>query len=302
MRSTRRGPEGGRASPFLAAAIVAAAVAACVAGGGACTRAGAPGAALAKVNRWWILIGHAEALEVVDWKHAARDTQMVVLSGDPRVPLASLPPNTIRLGYLSVGEADTHRGYWHAARDRSFLVEPNPNWPENMRVDVRDKRWQDLILKDEAPRLLALGFQGFMLDTIDTAPYLETRDPVRFAGSRRALRELVRQLREAYPKAIVIANGGAALPDVAPFVDGYVVEGMFATYDFGRRAYRPTSPDEQAWKLDQIAKARAIAPRPVFTIEYADIGDVDLGRWASAESERRGFKPYIGVKDLNAVP
>src|SRR5262249_56782236 len=46
---------------------------------------------LAGVERWWILIGHAQALDVIDWRRAARDTQMVVLSGDPRIPLDSLP-------------------------------------------------------------------------------------------------------------------------------------------------------------------------------------------------------------------
>jgi hypothetical protein len=27
-------------------------------------------------------------------------------------------------------------------KDQSFIVEPNPNWPGNMRVDIRDERWQ----------------------------------------------------------------------------------------------------------------------------------------------------------------
>jgi len=271
-----------------------------------CSRTLAPAAGtpapLAGVERWWILIGHAQALEVIDWRRAARDTQMVVLSGDPRIPLDSLPRETIRLGYLSVGEADAHGGYWSDVRERPFLVEPNPNWPDNMRVDVRDERWQELLLAREAPRLLGLGFQGFMLDTIDIPPYLERRDPARFAGSRRALRDLVGRLRQAHPKAILIANGGEALSEVAPFVDGYMVEGVFATYDFRQRAYRATTEVERAWKLGQIDKARAVAAHPVFTIEYADIGDVDLGRRAAAEATRRGFHPYVTVKELNAVP
>jgi len=269
-----------------------------------CSRTLRPAAGhdLSTVQRWWILIGHAEALDTVDWRHAARDTQMVVLSGDPRIPLDSLPGQAIRLGYLSVGEADAQRPYWASIQNQPFLIEPNPDWPANMRVDVRDKRWQEMLLNNEAPRLLRMGFQGFMLDTVDTAPYLERKDPKRFEGSRQALRDLLRHLREAFPRAIVIANGGEALPDVAPFVDGFVVEGVYATYDFGHRVYRPTTEQERTWKLGQIARARAVAPRPVFTIEYADLGDVDLGRWAAGESQRQGFRPYVTVKDLNAVP
>jgi uncharacterized protein (TIGR01370 family) len=254
------------------------------------------------VQRWWIVIGHSAGLESVDWRHAARDAQMVVLASDPIIHLERLPPETIRLGYLSVGEINATALPRHADGGSSYLVEPNPNWPSNVRVDIRDQRWQDMLLSEEAPHLLEMGFQGFMLDTIDTAPYLETKDGARFAGSRRALRDFVKALRRRFPWAIVIANGTDALAEVAPYVDGFVVEGVYATYDFGRRLYRATTADERDWKLAQIARARKVAERPVFTIEYADVGDIDLGRWAENESARRGFRPYVTVKDINMIP
>jgi uncharacterized protein (TIGR01370 family) len=225
-----------------------------------------------------------------------------VLAGDPRERLGDLPQGTIRLAYLSVGEADRHRRAAEGVRGQPFLVEPNPDWPDNVRVDVRDPRWQELLLEREVPRLLGLGFDGLMLDTIDTAPYLEDKDRARYGGSRQALRDWLKRLRERFPRAVVVANTSLALPDVAPFVDGLVVEGLFATYDFGRRAYRATTERERVWKLAQIERARRIAPRPVFTIEYADFGDVALARWAEEESARHGFRPYVGVKDLNALP
>jgi len=141
-----------------------------------------------------------------------------------------------------------------------------------------------------------------MLDTIDTAPYLENKDPGRFAGSRQALRDWLRRLRESFPRAVVIANGGAALVDAAPFVDGFVVEGVFSIYDPGRKVYRATTDAERTWKLGAIARARDVARKPVFSIEYADVGDVALSRWAFQESVRHGFRPYVGVRDLNTAP
>lgn len=284
--------------PFLNALIVILLAA------GACSRGRPPASAsdLAQVNRWWILIGHANGLESVDWRHQARNTQLVILNDDPRIPLADLPRETIRLAYLSLGEADPQRGYWSQIRDRSFLVEANPNWPDNFRVDVRDKRWQEMLLTHEIPRLLRQGFQGFMLDTLDTAPYLETKDPTRFAGSRDAMRELLRLIRQTFPEALLLANGTESLIDAAPFVDGYMVESVFAIYDFPRRAYRATTPEERTWKLAQIEKAQGIARRPVFTIEYADVGDLALGQWARTEATSRGFRPYVAVKDINTLP
>lgn len=255
-----------------------------------------------RARRWWIFTGHSADAERVDWRRQGESADLVVLSGDPRIPLAQFPGGTIRLGYLSVGEADAHRGYWPSVRERSFLVEPNPAWPQNIRVDVRDKRWQDVILSVEAPRLLGLGFDGLMLDTLDTAPYLENRDPARFAGSRQALRELLATLRRQLPRAVLLANGTESLVDAAPYVDGYVVEGVFATYDFGGWFYRPTTTEERDWKLAQIDRALAASTRPVFSIEYAGPEDPQLGAWASAEARNRGFRPFVTVRDLNLLP
>ncbi len=275
--------------------------------GAACAhspRAGGSGspAKLADVQRWWILIGSSPALDAIDWRNQARDTQMVVLSGDPRIPLGDLPRGAIRLVYLSIGEADPRRDYWNDVRGAPYLVEPDPIWPDNVRVDVRDPQWQAVLLDREIPRLLAMGFDGLMLDTIDTAPYLEAKDRVRFAGMRQALRELLRVIHQRFPSAPLIANGTEALIDAAPYVDGFVVEGVFATYDFGRRLYRQTTADERTWKLAQIDQALAVARRPVFTIEYADVGDAALSAWASTQAEQRGFRPYVTVKDLNMLP
>jgi uncharacterized protein (TIGR01370 family) len=242
------------------------------------------GADLARVNRWWILIGSSPALEGADWRHHA------------------FPRRVIRLGYVSLGEADPHRGYWPQVAGQPFLVEANLNWPGNQLVDVRDARWRNILLSQEIPRLLSLGFDGLFLDTVDSPAYLEQKDPARFAGSRQALIELVREIHRRFPKLPLVANGITALADVAPYVEGFVVEGMFATYDFGRRAYRPTTGDEQSWKQAQIDRALAIARRPVFTIEYADIGDVDLARSAAGASAQRGFHPYVATKELNTLP
>lgn len=263
---------------------------------------GPSGIPLAGIQRWWILIGHSDALGTVDWMRTATGTELVVLNDDPRIRLGTFPYGTLRLAYLSVGEADMQRPFWGEIRDRSFVIEPNPDWPDIARVDIRDKRWQELLLSDEAPRLIRTGFHGFMLDTIDTPVYLERREPVRFAGTIKALREWVSLLRAAYPRAVILANGFAGLPEVAPWVDGFVSEGVFATWDFVTRAYRRTTEHEREWRLAQIERARDIADRPVFAVEYADAPDGELGRWARTEARRHGFKPYVTVRDINRIP
>lgn len=295
-----RGRRGcGRPGLFAALFIAALAATSCA----VCSpEARSKSSALAGVERWWILIGDSNAFASIDWRHQTRDTEMVILNDDPRIPLGDIPASTLRLGYLSVGEVDERSRSWAQVHDRACLVEDDPNWPQNVRVDVRDKVWQELLLDKEVPRLLGMGFQGFMLDTMDTVPYLENKDPRRFAGSRQALRDWLALLRARYPKIVLLANGTAALVDAAPYVDGYVVEGVFATYDFARRTYRPTTEIERTWKLGRIADAQAVAGRPVFTIEYASVGDIALGQWAATESAGHGFRPYVTVKEINSLP
>jgi uncharacterized protein (TIGR01370 family) len=205
---------------------------------------------------------------------------------------------------LSVGEAEAGRGYWPRVRGKSFVVEPNPAWPDNVRVDIRDRRWQAILLDEEVPRLLASGYQGVMLDTLDTAPYLERKDPVRFAGCRRALGTFLGVLRKSFPGAILLANGTETLVDAAPYVDGYVTEGIFATYEVSTVGYRPTTVDERQWRLAQVRAALARARRPVFSIEYALGPDapVGLAAWSTGQAREQGFRPYATTKNIDLLP
>src|SRR5262249_42705195 len=135
----RRPRSSGDVTAALRAGVLAVSLVACTR-----PRPSVSGAALARVARWWIVIGDSPMLESLDWRHYAHDAQMVVLSGDPRIPIKEFPPATIRLAYLSVGEADTRRPYWAAIQEQPFLVEPNPDWP-GVRVDIRDRRWQEVL-------------------------------------------------------------------------------------------------------------------------------------------------------------
>ena len=259
---------------------------------------------LDRVTRWWIFLGRPAEATPIEWRRAAEGAELVILNQDHNRPLESSASSTIRLAYLSVGEAEAGRGYWSQVRGKSFVVEPNPAWPDNFRVDIRDRRWQAILIDEEVPRLLAEGYQGIMLDTLDTAPYLERKDPIRFAGCRRALVEFLAVLRRTFPGAILLANGTETLVDAAPYVDGYVTEGIFATYEVAPAGYRQTTPDERSWRLTQVRAALARARRPVFSIEYAwgAGAPAGLSEWAAGQARDHGFRPYVTSKSIDRLP
>jgi polysaccharide biosynthesis protein PelA len=71
------------------------------------------------------------------------------------------------LGYLSLGEVN---------RDRAWFGE-DPNWPGSHYVDVRDAAWRKFVNARLVPEILAQGFRGVFLDSLDDPIELERRDP-----------------------------------------------------------------------------------------------------------------------------
>lgn len=78
------------------------------------------------------------------------------------------------IAYLSVGEAELYRDYWNpewAAQPPAWIVGPNPDWPHCFIVRYWAKEWRAILFgtRDSAlDRILAQGFDGVALDTVDT--------------------------------------------------------------------------------------------------------------------------------------
>jgi uncharacterized protein (TIGR01370 family) len=239
------------------------------------------GSPLTTITRWSIdPVGNSAA--------PGRQDQMVILDPDHHAPLSSYPPGCLKLASFNIGEAEDRRAYWARISSASYLIEQDKDQEGLARVDFRDPGWQS-ILDEEVSRRLAEGFQGFVLEGIDSVPILEEKSAERFEGIRDALTHWLNQLRRQHPDLILLAKGSEALEIAAPYVDGYMVEGIYSSWDPVSRRVRRTTREERDELLDQIGNALTAAPHPVFTVEYA--------AWAAREA-RRQFRP--NVKDFSA--
>jgi polysaccharide biosynthesis protein PelA len=81
------------------------------------------------------------------------------------------------LGYLSLGEVNRDRAWFGELREMGILLGENPNWPVSHYVDVRDAAWRKFVNATLVPEILAQGFRGVFLDTLDDPIELERRDP-----------------------------------------------------------------------------------------------------------------------------
>ncbi len=81
--------------------------------------------------------------------------------------------------YMSIGEAEDYRFYWQSnwtTGNPSWLLEENPNWAGNYKVQYWDSEWQDIIFGNSDSYLfniLNAGFDGVYLDIIDGYEYFE---------------------------------------------------------------------------------------------------------------------------------
>jgi cysteinyl-tRNA synthetase len=184
------------------------------------------------------------------------------------------------LAYLSVGEAGTYRYYWKKfwkAGSPAFLQNPNPNWPDNIRVAYWDPAWHKH-MRQYLGYILEQGFDGIWLDTVDTFEHFEHKpetdewldnrpNPATGKSYRDDMVALVQMLansaRVTRPDFLVVPNNGAQLlarPTYLGTIDAIGIEDLFGQGK-GHRKYL----------LELLAPAYA-AKKPVLLIEYKERG------------------------------
>ena len=228
---------------------------------------------------------------------------VIVLNGEHHPGLATLPVGSLTFGYLSMGEAARDRSYFPAAQQAGVLLRGNPNWPGSFYVDLRKPAWQRLVLDQLAPAVLAQGFRGLFLDTLDDAAFLEKADPKRYAGMTSAAADLVHALHARFPNVPIILNRAYDLHDaVAPDLWGVLGESVLTDYAFASKRYVRQSAADAHWQLEQLHSLRAKYPGlRVFTLDYWSPADQGAIRRLYAQEREAGNTPYVATVDLQHI-
>lgn len=229
--------------------------------------------------------------------------QTAVLDADYHPPLAPLRARGIRcFGYISAGEAERARSHAPDLPPEVVLAE-NPNWPGSHYADVRHPAWNALVLDRLVPQLLARGFDGIFLDTLDNPPFLEARDPVANRGMTAAAAALVLAIRARNPGVPIMLNRAYELHEtVGGAIDIVLAESLLGGYDFAARRYRPVDADGVRWGLTRLDALRSRHPSVrIFALDYWDPEDLDGIRRLYRANRERGFIPYVATIDLHRI-
>ncbi|KKW92773.1 endo alpha-1,4 polygalactosaminidase [Sphingobium chungbukense] len=234
----------------------------------------------------------------------ARQFKLLVLEPDFPRPVAPLRGEGSRLlGYISMGEVHGGRPFVAELDRAGALRQPNPNWPEARLVDLRDPTWTKLVLDRLVPAILAKGYDGIFMDTLDNAEALERQDGDRNQGMTAGAARLVEAIRTRFPGITIMMNRGyALLPVVATQIDLVLAEAMASRWSFADGRYEMTSADDWAWQAGHLLAARQINPRLVLaTLDYWDPQDQATVASLYARERAAGFQPYVSTLALDRL-
>lgn len=248
-------------------------------------------------------MGQAERFVVYYGEKAAPETlnrySLVILDAGRHPELAALKPYHTRLGYVSIGEAAPHEA---ETLDPSLIVKANEDWGSAM-VDLRQPQWRARLLEQTIPAALEKGFDGLMLDTVDSAIHLEASEPERFAGMTEAAADLIRTIRARFPHAKLMLNRGFEVqPAVAGSVDMILAESILSRYDLesGKATFFPD--DVYAHYVEKLHRLRRQYPHlRVYSLDYWDMMDKKGVAEIYRIQRSNGFTPYVTTPDLNTI-
>jgi uncharacterized protein (TIGR01370 family) len=208
----------------------------------------------------------------------------------------------ILLGYISMAESGSKRPFPVHDVEGLKLVE-NVNWPGNFVLDIRRPEWKAFVLDVLIPSILAKGFDGVMMDTIESATDLENLDPVVYAGMRVAAVDLVRAVRERFPDRVIMVNRAFdILPEIAPSIDMLLAESIYVDYEWQNKKHVLFAEKVYKDRVKFLKDIQKNNPQmKIFSLDYWDPADIKGVKHIYRTQRAQGFHPYVSTMDLQKL-
>lgn len=184
------------------------------------------------------------------------------------------------IAYLSIGEAESYRGYWQASWKKqkpAWLLAENPEWKENYAVCFWDPGWQSIMCGASDARLdriLSAGFDGVYLDKCDVYEDMRSRRmpaakarPDLEADMVAFVRKISAHAKHANPDFLVIMQNAESLLDDASLrasLDGVAKEELVFGID---QPEKRNKADDIDWSRGQLDKMKQ-SGKLVLVVEY----------------------------------
>ncbi len=199
------------------------------------------------------------------------------------------------LAYLSLGELPEQESSssWLLSHPETGQKLINPFW-NTVYADCRLSAWQEEVVQRRVPAILARGFAGLFLDTVDVQDL--------FPETRSGVVQLVLRLRANFPGALLAVNRGfSILPQILPALDAVVFEAFTSHCQDG--SYAAWTGPDLLWTEGKAAELRATCgQRPILALDYGAPEDDMLRRLAKERAAGHGFQSFVTTRYLDWLP
>jgi endo-alpha-1,4-polygalactosaminidase (GH114 family) len=157
-----------------------------------------------------------------------------------------------------------------------------------------------MLIEELIPPILAKGFDGILIDTMDSVVQPEIDDPIKYQGMKNAAIKLIKDVRAAYPNMKIMMNRGLEiLPDVASDIDYVMAESVYTDWVPNPKKPVRVSKETNDYYLDLIKRSQAISPKlKVYSMEYWDMKDIKGVQQIYKDQRALGWVPYVSTMDL----
>jgi cysteinyl-tRNA synthetase len=206
------------------------------------------------------------------------------------------------VAYLSIGQAELYRWYWHQGwkeGNPNWLGAADPNWAQNYWVHYWDTGWQHIVY-NYLDTIIKAGFDGVYLDRVDA--YQEDYAVGHEDDMVRFVTHIAQYARSHSPLGqdfgIIVQNAeelAAHHPDYVQLTTGIGREEVYI-----QATNIPTSQAARA-KTEQYLDLFRYNSRGklVLTVDYANRADLVRVAYERARSKR--YVPYVTNVDLNRL-
>ncbi len=217
-------------------------------------------------------------------------------------PIKHLKGKVVLLAYVSAGEAHGDSPLLEGLRKDGAVLADNKQWNSHV-MDLTSARWRSAVM-DEVDDALKQGFDGVMLDTLDSAlDVAEKKDPKLGKAAEAAAVQLIKDIRARHPHIQLMLNRGLKLlPDVSGQLDFILAESILSETNVSTGQSKLFSPNTYRQVVGLLQDAQARSPQlKIVTLDYWDMDDVQGMEHIYALQRANGFIPYVATPDLRRL-
>lgn len=191
--------------------------------------------------------------------------------------------NSFTYAYFSLGEVNHFRSYFKILEINNKLLSKNTIWDSY--IVKFDAFWQNLILKEIIPDIIKCGYQGIMIDTVDTMLHNKI-------CSNKEIIIFINKIKSTFPSLNIMLNRGFEIVNDLN-IDSILIESTISTHNFETKEYLL---HEESHRFDIKKSIKC------YSVDYWHSKDKKMIDKIRNVAKEKGYIPLVTDIELQKLP